>query len=369
MKKTTVGLIFGGKSAEHEISLQSARNVFAALDPEKYKVILIGIDHEGHWLLQEATDFLLQSKKTHSTHINKSGLPVALFPQCDGVLQATNGQIFRQKIDVAFPILHGPFGEDGALQGLLKLANVPFVGSSVLGSAIGMDKDATKRLLRDAGIPIPKFIAVHAVTIPSFQAAVERLGLPLFVKPANLGSSVGVSKVKGEQDFLPAVQLALSYDRKIIIEEAVLGREIECSVLGNVDPIASLPGEIIPQHEFYSYDAKYRDEHGATLKIPANLSVPLLQRIQHRAIQTFTTLCCEGLARVDFFLTPQHQLLVNEINTLPGFTAISMVPKLWEASGIPSSALVDRLIRLSVERFHEEQNLKTSVRTEDVMKI
>jgi D-alanine-D-alanine ligase len=266
------------------------------------------------------------------------------------------------EVDVVFPVLHGPFGEDGTVQGLLKLANLPFVGAGVLASAVGMDKDVMKRLLRDAKIPIAKFLVFERSEASKINLAdVKRmLGFPFFVKPANLGSSVGISKVSVNKQFDSAISEAFRYDSKILIEENISGREIECSVLGNESPVASLPGEIITRHDFYSYDAKYLDENGAQLIVPAVLPKFIGKGIQELAVRTFKTLACEGMARVDFFLRDNRQIFVNEINTIPGFTQISMYPKLWEASGIPYSKLIDRLIRLALERFRKEQKLRTS---------
>jgi D-alanine-D-alanine ligase len=263
---------------------------------------------------------------------------------------------------VIFPILHGPFGEDGTVQGLLKLADLPFVGPGVLGSAVGMDKDVMKRLLRDAGIPIGRFLTVHSQEpLLPFKKAVKALGLPLFVKPANMGSSVGISKVHNEGEYERAVKNAFAYDTKIILEEYIKAREIECSILGNEETVrASLPGEVIPLHEFYSYESKYLDENGAVLKIPAELPKRTIKKIQALGIQTFQTLCCEGLSRVDFFLQEDGTLLVNEINTMPGFTRISMYPKLWEACGISYKKLIDTLIQLAIRRYKKEKKLKTS---------
>lgn len=262
---------------------------------------------------------------------------------------------------MVFPILHGTFGEDGTVQGLLKLAGIPFVGASVLGSAVGMDKDVMKRLLRDAGIPIGKFITiVSQESVPEYTAVIKMFGSPFFIKPANMGSSVGVNKVHSEAEYSQVVTSAFYYDTKIILEEYIKGREIECAVLGNDNPIASIPGEIIPHQEFYSYDAKYIDEKGATVRIPADVPVETAQAVQVLAIRTFKTLCCEGLGRVDMFLTDGNELIVNEINTIPGFTNISMYPKLWEASGIAYGDLIDRLIQLALERFKKEQKVNTS---------
>jgi D-alanine-D-alanine ligase len=243
----------------------------------------------------------------------------------------------------------------------LKLANVPFVGASVLGSALGMDKDVMKRLLREAGIPVAKFLAFRAAhELPDFDAVVNGLGLPFFVKPANMGSSVGVHKVAGKNDFKRAVEDASRFDRKILIEEFIDGREIECSVLGNEEPIASVVGEIVPQHEFYSYEAKYLDEHGALLQVPAELPKEVSDEVRALAVRTFKVMECEGLGRVDFFLKRDGRIVVNEINTMPGFTRISMYPRLWEATGISYDKLIDRLIQLAIKRFEEERQLKTT---------
>lgn len=360
-KKIRVGIIFGGKSAEHEVSLQSAKNVIEAIDKEKYEPILIGVDKSGKWLLSDSSKFLLNSGDPKLIKLNsEASESVALVPQSAGIISNLDAHNSDKSIDVAFPILHGPFGEDGTIQGLLKLAGLPFVGSGVLGSAVGMDKDVMKRLLRDAGVPVGKFIAVKENEVPAYKDIVEKLGLPFFVKPANMGSSVGVSKVHNESEFEKAVREAFEYDRKILIEENIEGREIECSVLGNDDPIASVPGEVISNHDFYSYEAKYIDEHGAALEIPAKLSDEIVKKVQELAIKTFKTLACEGLGRVDCFLKSNGDVLINEINTIPGFTSISMYPKLWEVSGISYTELIDRLIQLALERFEKEQKLKTS---------
>lgn len=360
-KKIKVGIIFGGKSAEHEVSLQSAKNVIDAIDKDKYDPILIGVDKKGKWLLADNSKFLLNSGNSKLIKLNnETSQSVALVPQSDGRIVNLDTHESDKSIDVVFPILHGPFGEDGTIQGLLKLANIPFVGASVLGSAVGMDKDVMKRLLRDAGIPIGKFLTFKEKDTSTYEEVVKNLGLPFFIKPANMGSSVGVNKVGEEKDFDRAIREAFKYDRKILLEENIEGREIECSVLGNDDPIASIPGEVISNHNFYSYEAKYIDEHGAALEIPAKLSDDLVRKVQELAVKTFRTLSCEGLGRVDFFLKENGDILVNEINTIPGFTSISMYPKLWEASGISYSELIDRLIQLALERFEKEQKLKTS---------
>jgi D-alanine-D-alanine ligase len=361
-KKIRVGILFGGRSAEHEISLQSAKNIIDAIDTNKYEVVLIGIDKKGQWHLNEESRFLLPATESGLPTLPETGENLALVPgKRIEQLVTLSGEQRPGSFDVIFPVLHGPFGEDGTVQGLLKLANIAFVGAGVLGSAVGMDKEVTKRLLRDAGIPIARFIVANRYSSKEigFDDARERLGLPLFVKPANLGSSVGIHKVKHRADFQHAIHDAFSYDNKILIEECIQGREIECSVLGNDDPIASVPGEILPRHEFYSYEAKYLDENGAVLEIPAKLPTGTSERIRQLAIKTFSVLCCEGMARVDFFLKNDSEIIVNEINTIPGFTRISMYPKLWEATGISYTELIDRLIQLAIERFEREKRLKT----------
>ncbi|MCL2196114.1 MAG: D-alanine--D-alanine ligase [Treponema sp.] len=324
--KKKVGILFGGKSAEHEISLLSAKNVYDAIDKDKFDPVLVMIDKTGKWQVTDVFQF-----------------------------------------DVIFPILHGPFGEDGTIQGFLKLADVPYVGPGVLGSAVGMDKVIMKRLLRDAAIPIGKFLSFKNHEKPLSFAEIEAaVGSPFFIKPANMGSSVGISKVRSEEEYAAAVNDAFQYDTKIIIEEFIPGREIECAVLGNEEPSASLPGEIIPAHDFYSYNAKYVDDKGASLQIPAKLDEDTTKRVQKLAVEVFQTLCCEGLSRVDFFLKPNasasqpYEIIVNEINTMPGFTKISMYPKMWEACGVSYTELITRLIELAISRFEKERNLKTS---------
>ncbi|HEY9868829.1 MAG TPA: D-alanine--D-alanine ligase [Candidatus Obscuribacterales bacterium] len=365
-RKIRVAVLFGGRSAEHEVSLQSARSILEAIDKNKYDVVPIAIDKAGRWYLNDASRLLLHADDPKSIKLNNGSRDsVALVPAPSGkqeqLISLTKHEPV-EPIDVVFPVLHGTYGEDGTVQGLLKLANIPFVGPSVLGSAVGMDKDVTKRLLREAGIPVARFLVFerHRRSAIDFGAVTDQLGLPLFVKPANLGSSVGVSKAKDEREFKEAIALAFEYDTKILIEEAISGREIECAVLGNEEPMVSIPGEIVPTHEFYSYEAKYIDEKGALLEIPAKLTPEQVSAVQDLSARTFKALCCEGMARVDCFLTCDGQFLVNEINTIPGFTTISMYPKLWEASGLPYTELVDRLIQLAVERWEREQALKTS---------
>ncbi|HLG19085.1 MAG TPA: D-alanine--D-alanine ligase [Bdellovibrionota bacterium] len=362
-RKIRVGVLFGGRSVEHEVSLQSAKNIVDALDRKKYDVVLIGIDKSGRWTLSRSANFLLNESNPKLIKLNKAAENVALIPgNPTEPLMTVKSADPLGRLDVIFPILHGSFGEDGTVQGLLKLANIPFVGASVLGSAVGMDKDVMKRLLRDAGIPIAKF-AVYGrseATSVRYGDVTKKLGSPVFVKPANSGSSVGIRKVKGEKEWKPAIDEALQFDDKVIVEEAIQGREIEVAVLGNEDPKASVPGEIIPRHEFYSYEAKYIDENGARLEIPAKLPEDVKRKVQGLAVQAFKVLCCEGMARVDFFVKENGEVIVNEINTIPGFTKISMYPKLWEASGISYAELIDRLITLALERFQRESKLKTS---------
>lgn len=344
-KKITLLVLFGGKSAEHEVSIQSAKNVVRAINKQKYEVLLVGIDKKGDWHIVDPV-LLLKEKTPNLIEFNRSNLsPMASL----------------QKVDLVFPILHGPYGEDGTVQGLFKLANIPYVGAGVLGSAVGMDKDVMKRLLRSAGIPTANFLVFNSLNDAKFEYIRKNLGLPFFIKPANLGSSVGVHKIHNKKEFKTAVRNAFQYDRKILAEEYIEGREIECSVLGNKNPIASVPGEVISRYEFYSYQAKYLNENGAKIEIPAKLPKSTIKKIRGLAIKTFITLCCEGMARVDFFLAKDGKIFVNEINTIPGFTNISMFPKLWEFSGISYAELIDRLIELAFERYGEEKKLKFSI--------
>lgn len=360
-KKIRVGILFGGKSAEHEVSLQSAKNVVDAIDKDKYEVSLIGIDKTGRWLLPNKSQFLLNESDPKLIKLNKENEEsVALIPQSGGELTNLTNDNVHTSIDVVFPILHGPFGEDGTIQGLLKLSGVPFVGAGVLGSAVGMDKDVMKRLLSDAGIPIGDFLVFKDGENIDFDEIVNKLGLPFFVKPANLGSSVGVNKVKDKQTFDVAIAEAFEYDTKILIEEFIDGRELECAVLGNQEPQASGIGEVIPTQEFYSYSAKYIDQNGAVLEIPAKIPEEVSEKVRELAIKTFKVLSCEGLGRVDVFLKKDGTVLVNEINTIPGFTKISMYPQLWAVAGVSYPELITRLIELAIERFKREQKLKSS---------
>jgi D-alanine-D-alanine ligase len=362
-----VGVLFGGRSAEHEVSILSARNVIAALDPEKFDVVPIGIARDGRWVLQSVTRLLRDKGDPRFVQLDAAGPSVPLINHASHSVSATaQAQVTVDSLDVVFPVLHGPMGEDGTVQGLLELAGVPYVGAGVTGSAIGMDKDVMKRLLRDAGIPIARHLTLRVADYRRRQPQLlreidERIGYPAFVKPANLGSSVGISRVTSRAQLSGALDKAFDYDVKVLVEAGVAGREIECAVLGNDEPVASIPGEIVVRHEdgFYSYDAKYVSEHGATLQIPAVLDAAVSREVQRLAIATFQALECSGLGRVDFFLQPDGALLVNEINTLPGFTAVSMYPKLWAASGVSPRELVVRLIDLAIERHRQRRALRT----------
>ncbi|MEI7890865.1 MAG: D-alanine--D-alanine ligase family protein [bacterium] len=356
MKKTTVVIFFGGKSTEHEVSIRSARMVFNSLDRKKYDILAVAINKKGIFLSPgQSIDVIKNDVWPLDKNIEKVSIS-----QSEACIVFEDRKIF---FDVAFPVMHGPFGEDGTMQGLLKLTAVPFVGPGVLGSAIGMDKDVSKRLLRDAGIPIGLFLSFNKCEINSisFDLCKKKLGLPLFIKPANLGSSVGVFKVHNNVEFDIAIKKAFLFDSKILIEQYIKGREIECAVIGNEELQVSIPGEIVPTHEFYSYDAKYVDENGAILNIPANIPASVVRKIQIISEKTYKVLCCDGMARVDFFLTSKNELYVNEINTIPGFTSVSMFPKLWEASGISNQKLVDILVQLAMDRFKNENKLKLTM--------
>jgi len=351
LKKTRVGVIFGGRSGEHEVSLRSAESVIRSLDPSKYEVVPIAITHEGRWLGTRDAMKLLSPGEAIQAAL-KTGEPMAVVPE-----PQRNGAV-----DVFFPIVHGTYGEDGTIQGLLELAGVPYVGAGVLGSAVGMDKDVMKRLLREAGLPVGDFWVTRSKDIEAFIGEFgKELPYPVFVKPANLGSSVGITKAHNVGELPAAIAFAAEFDRKIIIEKGIDAREIEISVLGNDELKASIPGEIIPSREFYDYQAKYVDDD-SRLIIPAPLSEQQVRQAQDLAIRSFQALDCSGMARVDLFLEkPTGKFLVNEINTLPGFTSISMYPKLWEATGLAYADLVDRLITLAVERHAEKKKLRTKV--------
>jgi D-alanine-D-alanine ligase len=351
MSTTRVVLLFGGRSAEHEISLLSARNVFLALDRARFTPVLVGIDRQGGWHLEPEATLTRAVGDPRGVHLDP-GAP----------LVEPSSLLGRD--DVVFPVLHGTYGEDGTIQGLLELADVAYVGAGVLGSAIGMDKDVAKRLLRDAGIPVVDFQVVTAHRWRQAPLGVvadaAALAFPLFCKPANAGSSVGVSRVASAAELPAAMTAALGFDQKVLLERAIDAREVECAVLGNDEPEASLPGEIAlsARHAFYSYDAKYVDPGASEFRVPAALPAEVVSEVQRLAVRTFRVLELVGLARVDFFLErPTGRLFVNEVNTMPGFTALSGYPKMWEASGLPAGPLVSRLIELALERARARRGL------------
>jgi D-alanine-D-alanine ligase len=363
-KKLRIGVIFGGRSAEHEVSLVSATSVMNALDRNKYEIIPIGITPSGKWISSGESMKLLKEGNLPSRLPEKIILPD---PEHHGLVpirvdSRSNGP---QGIDAIFPVLHGTFGEDGTVQGLFELAGIPYVGAGVLGSAIGMDKVVAKQICETVGIPVSPYIYFTDIEYKrnrkKLTEAMERkLKYPMFVKPANSGSSVGISKVHRRNELHTAIDLAIEYDRKILVERSIENsREIEMSVLGNDDPHASVPGEIISSNEFYDYDAKYVDGKSSAV-IPAKLPRAVTRRLQEYAVRSFKILNCSGMARIDFLVIKKSmKIFFNEINTIPGFTSISMYPKLWEASGIPYSKLLDRLIQLAIERFQKTKKLKT----------
>jgi D-alanine-D-alanine ligase len=392
MKKLRVGILFGGRSGEHEVSLLSAASVLKAINKDKYEVVPIGITKDGRWLTDAHAERLLRGEQESGRHL-RAGDPettpgaallargeaviVPPVPQAHGLVPFQSTATATQKgidVDVIFPVLHGTFGEDGTIQGLLELAEMPYVGAGVLGSAAGMDKDIMKQLFAGAGLAIVKHVTVLRSQWEKDSKKVTRLvesklKYPVFVKPANLGSSVGISKAHDRRELGPAIETAAGYDRKIVIEQGVGGkrgkaRELECSVLGNDDPQASTVGEIVPSAEFYDYNAKYLDE-GSKLVIPAKLSKKQMKEVQGMAIRAFKAVDCSGLARVDFLMDPGNggkagRIYLNEINTMPGFTSISMYPKLWAASGLGYAELIDRLIQLAIERHTEKKRNKYS---------
>lgn len=368
-QKLRVLVLFGGRSAEHEISLLSARFVVEALDPERFEALLVGIDKQGRWQL-ESRESLLGAGQGAAGVALSSGLPeVSLPPRppSNGAFELAVELRGSVGVDVVFPVLHGPMGEDGTVQGLLELSGLPYVGAGVLGSAVGMDKDVMKRLLLQAGLPVLPYVTLRKARFDRARAAalaeVDRLAFPVFVKPANLGSSVGVSRVLSADALGAAVDHAFEFDGKVVIEQGLdHPREIECAVLGGEPTIVSTPGEIVVDHPdgFYSYAAKYLDDSGATTRIPAELSPSEIAKAQELSLRTFETLECEGMARVDLFLSRERQLFVNEINTIPGFTQISMYPKLMQASGVPARELVSRLIDDALARGQAKRARKTS---------
>jgi len=353
MKKAKIRLaiICGGRSTEHEVSVCSARNVYDAADKSKYDISLIRVEKSGAWTLLRSAAELQAAPgfQRFDTSLPGSQRPVVSESR---MLQTIASSSLDQGVDVVFPLIHGAFGEDGCLQGFLRLLNVPFVGADVLGSAIGMDKDVMKRLLNHAGIPTATFRVITAQNARNADfTAIERdLGSPFFVKPANAGSSVGVSKVTTAAEFAQALREAFRFDQKVLVEEGIRGRELECGVLGNEEPEASVVGEVNVRDEFYSYAAKYVNENGAILDIPASLPPEISETVRRTAVAAFKVLNCAGMARADFFFANDGRVLLNEINTVPGFTNISMFPLLWEASGVSYSELIDRLIALAFQR-------------------
>jgi len=348
--KINLCLIFGGANSEHEVSVRTAKSVYQALDPDKYEVSLVGIDKKGNWL-QLPTQDLLQTSDNKELKI-QSPIKILASKNDRGVLQLHNFSIFHST-DVVFPLMHGTGGEDGAIQGFLQTLGLSYVGAGILGSAIGMNKIATKMILEQIDIAVADFTWANKNEINNdlINHSVQKLGFPLFIKPANQGSSVGITKVHDRSEIKTAIYKALQNDSQIIFERAIKGRELEVAVLGNAKPEASVVGEITPQgHEFYDYEAKYLDENGARLEIPAKLPEKISEEIRNTALKAYRVLQCQGMARVDFFLTHQNEIVVNEINTIPGFTSISMYPKLWEASGITYDKLLDKLISLALER-------------------
>ncbi len=368
MKKTRVIILFGGRSAEHEISILSARNVLGALDRSRFEPVLVGIDRAGRWHRESERTLAGATGDPRALALDPAAPTVGIEEGLVSGGQPPGGHSGGDAGEdvVVFPVLHGTFGEDGTVQGLLELGDVAYVGAGVLGSAVGMDKEVAKRLLRDAGIPVVDFVVVTASAFARDPAAAvagaSKFGWPLFVKPVNAGSSVGVSRVNGPAGLEPAVRAALAFDRKVLIERAIDAREIECAVLGNDDPMASVPGEILVHHKdgFYSYDAKYVDPEGASWKIPADVPPATAAQVQALAVETFRALDLAGLARVDFFLSrTDGALYVNEVNTIPGFTAVSMYPKMWEASGLSQKDLLTRLIELAQQRWEARHAIST----------
>ncbi|MFW6281850.1 MAG: D-alanine--D-alanine ligase family protein [bacterium] len=342
MSKLSVALLFGGRSQEHEISIMSARSVYSVLDKEKYTVIPFAISKKGHWIKPEKSLNILKDENINQVDINKKTLLTSSF-KC----------FLEENIDLVLPVLHGPYGEDGRLQGLLEMLNITYIGSGVLGSAAGMDKAVMKDLFFCNDIPQGKYITINKFDLKNNFDELKKLieqeiSLPCFIKPANMGSSIGISKINELFELEEALQEAFKYDYKVVIEENISAREVECSVLGNIDIQTSLPGEIKSMSEFYDYKAKYEDD-STKLVIPANIPVKIIDEIRDLAVKAYKAIDCRGFARVDFFLTEENEILVNEINTIPGFTRYSMYTKMWEATGIKYSDLIDKIIELALE--------------------
>jgi D-alanine-D-alanine ligase len=388
VKRLRVGVIYGGRSGEHEVSVASAASIFKHIDRARYEAVPIRIERDGRWTLADrapvatsAADVIEQARLAAARPARPGrDTLVAAYPSPETLITVERRResdagdrpaeqaavVTGLELDVVFPVLHGPYGEDGTVQGLLELSGVPYVGAGVLASAVGMDKAVMKTLFAARGLPVVRWTTFVRANWEGRRrqvlADIKRLGLPVFVKPANMGSSVGISKVKTASELEPAVSAALEFDRKVVIEAAVPdAREIECAVLGNDGPTASVPGEVVPSREFYDYQAKYLDEDSTTI-VPADLPAKRAAEVQRLAVAAFRAIDATGLARVDFLLGRKPgRLFVNEINTMPGFTTISMYPKMWEASGVSYSALLDRLIQLALERHAEKQRLRTSI--------
>lgn len=360
--KKNIALVFGGKSSEHEVSIRSGKNVADALDKNRFDYTLIGISKEGTWYKFSDISVFDKLEALTDNQTPKGAEPVALISfKGQPTLISLEKPSMKYAIDCAFPILHGSFGEDGSIQGLFRMANVPFVGCDIFASSAGMDKEVMKRLLKEANIPSAKYLLLTPRNRLSYKEISSQLGTPFFIKPANSGSSVGVHKIKTETEFEEKLIDAFLYDHKVLAEEMMVGREIEISVMGhNYSPKASVAGEVIPTHEFYSYEAKYLDENGALLKIPAEIESATLKKMQELAMQTYQVLGCDGLTRVDFFLKKNNEPYINEVNTIPGFTKISMYPKMWEASGLSYTQLITDLISLALEKYNDQQKLQTN---------
>jgi D-alanine-D-alanine ligase len=359
--KQNLGLIFGGRSGEHEVSLQSARSIANAVDMDKYNLFLLAIDKSGNWFLADPNDYLDNADDPSKIKLKvRSEQQVAMVPKGNSnrILKLSNGREMGS-LDVVFPIIHGTFGEDGCLQGYMAMLNLPCVGADVLGSAVGMDKWIAKQLLTQTGIPVADYLVVDSGMdlTEVIKESENKFGFPVFVKPAASGSSVGVAKAASPDELKNSIAKALTYDRLVLIEEAISGREIECAVLGNHKLLASVPGEIIPRHAFYSYEAKYLDADGARLDMPADIPDEIAKQVQELAMKSYRALSCSGMARVDMFLTGNGKLIMNEINTLPGFTKISMYPKLMDISGVPFTELINKLVDLAIghHKMKEEQ--------------
>ncbi|MBS0628827.1 MAG: D-alanine--D-alanine ligase [Verrucomicrobia bacterium] len=345
-KKIKIGILFGGKSVEHEVSLQSARNVIESLDREKYSLTLIGIDKKGQWDYYHEQDYLINPSDPEAIQLGPKKGPVDLFE-------------LPRTLDIVFPVMHGYLGEDGAVQGLMKVLDLPCVGADVLGSAIGMDKDVMKRLLREAGVPVANFLTLHKHERHLWprERIIDHIPLPLFVKPSNGGSSIGICKVKEIWELEPAISAAFQYDRKVLIEEAINGHEIQFSMIGNENPSISLPCKIVPKGDFHSYACKYIDKQGSEFIIPVQLDPDTLISLQRIALKTYRTLCCEGMARVDLFLKQNGDIILNELNTIPGLTSMSPYSKMWQVSGVSYCDFLNRVIEYAFDRYAKENEL------------